>query len=120
MQMIINIIFNRENKFANPQDVNYLLKGSFFFHYSIHFKGRFNNMDITKNNSKRNGQKLVRPALMLAMLGLGTVAFASNPTSGQLVIINGVANVVNGGTGSTASSVKIVVNDSTGACSTTA
>lgn len=77
-------------------------------------------MDITKNNSKRNGQKLVRPALMLAMLGLGTAAIASNPTSGQLVIINGLANVVNGGTGGTASSVKVVVNDATGPCSTTA
>jgi len=78
-------------------------------------------MDIfTKNNSKRNAQHLVRPALMLAMLGLGTVAFASNPTSGQLVVINGLANVVNGGTGGTASSVKVIVNDATGPCSTTA
>lgn len=74
-------------------------------------------MDIKKSNTTT---QFVRPALMIALLGMGTAAFASNPTSGQLVIINGLANVVDGATGGTASSVKVVVNDATGPCSTSA
>lgn len=74
-------------------------------------------MDIKKST---NTTQFVRPALMVALFGLGTIAFASNPTVGQLVIVNGLANVVDGGTGGTASPIKVVVNDSTGPCSTTA
>lgn len=64
--------------------------------------------------------KFLRPTLMVAFLGLAAPLFASNPTSGQLIIINGVANIVNGNAGNTASAVKVVVNDATGPCSTTA
>lgn len=64
--------------------------------------------------------QFLRPATMLALLGLSASLFASNPTSGQLLVINGVASVVNGGVGDSASAVKVVVNDATGPCSTTA
>ncbi|KTC79320.1 hypothetical protein [Legionella cherrii] len=49
-------------------------------------------------------------------------AFAAGVTSGQLVIINGLGNVdsTSGNAGSTASSISVVVSDSTGPCSTTA
>jgi hypothetical protein len=63
-----------------------------------------------------------KPMLALtavSLLGLASPLFASSPTSGQLIIINSAGVVVNGSAGSTASSVKIVVSDSTGPCSTT-
>lgn len=66
-----------------------------------------------------NCNQYLRPALMVALLGLSAPIFASNPTSGQLIVVNGVASVVNGGTGDSASAVKVVVNDATGPCSTT-
>jgi hypothetical protein len=71
-----------------------------------------------KNVQGTTSQKFLRRTLMVALLGLSAPLFASNPTSGQIVIVNGVANVVSGGTGSTASAVKVVVNDATGACYT--
>ncbi|MGQ3890674.1 hypothetical protein [Legionella sp. CNM-4043-24] len=55
----------------------------------------------------------------VSLLGLSGSLFASNPTSGQLIVINSVGVVVNGSAGSSASSVKVVVNDATGPCSTT-
>lgn len=75
-----------------------------------------------KKNCKTGniGLQLARPILTAALLGLISPLFASNPVSGQLVVINGLACLVNGSVGESASSVKIVVNDSTGPCSTTA
>jgi hypothetical protein len=48
------------------------------------------------------------------------VIFASNPTSGQMVLINSLGVVVNGVLGGSASSILVQVSDSTGVCSTTA
>jgi hypothetical protein len=76
-------------------------------------------MDFINKNVKSN-HPFLRSTLMVALLGIGAPLFASNPTSGQLVIINGLANIVNGSAGETASAIKVVVNDSTGPCSTTA
>lgn len=55
----------------------------------------------------------------VSLLGLSGSLFASNPTSGQLIIINSLGVVVNGSAGASASTAKVVVNDATGACSTT-
>lgn len=63
---------------------------------------------------------LLRPVLMTALLGLATPLFASDPVNGQLIVVNGVASVVNGGLGNSASTVKVVVNDATGPCYTAA
>ena len=52
-----------------------------------------------------------------SVIGLSSPLYA-NPTSGQVVIINSVGVVVNGNPGATASSASVVVNDSTGPCST--
>jgi hypothetical protein len=54
-----------------------------------------------------------------SLLGLSSPLFASNPTSGQLVLINSLGRVIDGSAGSTASSIRVVVNDATGPCSTT-
>lgn len=64
---------------------------------------------------------LLKSTLAVALLTSG-VAFATGPTSGQLVIVNGLGNVVaaTGNSGATASSVSVVVSDATGPCSTTA
>jgi hypothetical protein len=60
---------------------------------------------------------LVKSSLAVALFA-STSAFAA-VTSGQLVIINSLGNVdSSGNAGSTASSVSIVVSDSTGPCST--
>ncbi|MDP1602615.1 MAG: hypothetical protein Q8M03_05065 [Legionella sp.] len=66
--------------------------------------------------------KLQKPLMALtavSLLGLSSPLFASNPTSGQLVIINSLGVVVNGSAGSSASSAKVEVKDATGICSTT-
>lgn len=59
-----------------------------------------------------------------AFLGLTTALLVlssglTHADSGQLLIINSVGVVASGNTGASASSVKVVVNDATGACSTT-
>lgn len=53
-----------------------------------------------------------------SVIGMSSPLFASNPTSGQAVIINSVGVVVNGSAAASASSIIVVVNDSTGPCST--
>lgn len=77
-------------------------------------------MFLINKKTVKQGAQLLRPTFMVALLGLAAPVLASNPTSGQLIIVNGVANVVNGNTGSTASAVNVQVSDSTGVCSTTA
>jgi hypothetical protein len=63
--------------------------------------------------------KILKSGLALAILASSS-AFATGVTSGQLVIVNGLGNVdTTGHVGSTASSVSVVVSDSTGPCSTT-
>lgn len=52
----------------------------------------------------------------VSLLGLSSSLFAT--TSGQVVIINSIGVVVSGSSGATASSATVVVNDSTGPCST--
>lgn len=66
-----------------------------------------------------NLKKSIVAIAAVSLIGLSGVTFASNPTSGQLVLINSVGVVVNGSAASSASSVKVVVNDATGPCSTT-
>ncbi len=73
------------------------------------------NLKSTQNNRK---PKLALTAFVL--LGLAGPLFATAPTTGQFTLINGLANVINGTVGASASAVKVVVSDSTGACSTTA
>lgn len=73
-------------------------------------------------NNKSFGKKqnrLLRPALLVTMLGFGGVALAAAPTTGQLIVINGLANVVDATVGNSASSFSVVVSDATGPCSTT-
>lgn len=65
------------------------------------------------------GTKIFLITLATILTGLGT-AFASNPTSGQLVLINSLGVVVNGSLGGSASNISVQVSDSTGVCSTTA
>lgn len=71
-------------------------------------------MDATKRT-------LLKSTLAVVLLSSGA-AFAVGPTSGQLVLINSLGNVVSstGNSGATASSVSVVVSDATGPCSTTA
>jgi hypothetical protein len=63
----------------------------------------------------------LKSTIAVALLASGA-AFATGPTSGQLMIINSLGNVVaaTGNSGATASSVSVVVSDATGPCSTTA
>lgn len=63
----------------------------------------------------------LRSTLAVALFASGA-AFAVGPTSGQLVIVNSLGNVVSstGNAGATASSFSVVVSDATGPCSTTA
>ncbi len=51
-------------------------------------------------------------------MGLSGASFATAPTSGQLIVINGLQSMVNGSGGSSASSALVVVNDASGPCST--
>ncbi len=73
-------------------------------------------------NSSINGLGFLRSTLAIATLSLtGAVCSYAAVTSGQLVIINGLANPSTTGTiGNTASSISVVVSDATGPCSTTA
>lgn len=63
----------------------------------------------------------LKSTLAVALLASGA-AFATGPTTGQLVVINGLGNVVaaTGNSGATASSISVVVSDATGPCSTSA
>ncbi|KTD67409.1 MULTISPECIES: hypothetical protein [Legionella] len=66
-------------------------------------------------------QTFLKSTLVVALFASSSV-FAAGVTSGQLVIINGLGNAdsSSGYPGSTASSISVVVSDSTGPCSTTA
>ncbi|CEG56744.1 hypothetical protein [Legionella fallonii] len=82
-------------------------------------------MELISKNIKSCGtsrHRFLRSTLTIALLGLaGAVYSYTAVSSGQLVIINGLGNDAStGATGSTASSVSVVVSDSTGPCSTTA
>lgn len=71
---------------------------------------------------ERNTNKLKTSFIALttvSLLGLASASFATDPTSGQVVIVNSIGVVVNGSSGATASSAVIVVNDATGPCSKT-
>lgn len=70
-------------------------------------------MELSKNT-------FLKTTLAVALLASGS-AFAA-VTSGQLVVVNSLANVVSatGTSGNTASAVSVVVSDATGVCSTTA
>jgi hypothetical protein len=63
---------------------------------------------------------LLSATAISVLFGFVTPGFAAPPNNGQLVIINGLANVIDGSPGNTASSIKIEVSDSTGICSTSA
>lgn len=76
---------------------------------------------MDQNNTKPTKLKGTLTAIAaLSILGLSSAAFASNPTTGKLVIINSLGVVVNGSAADSASAVKVEVKDSTGVCSTTA
>lgn len=66
-------------------------------------------------------RKFLKSTLAVALFA-SSAAFAVGPTSGQLVIINSLGNVVSatGNVGASASSFSVVVSDATGPCSTTA
>ena len=66
-------------------------------------------------------RSVLTSTLALALFS-SSAALAAGPTSGQLVVINGLGNVVSstGNSGSTASAVSVVVSDATGPCSTSA
>lgn len=67
-------------------------------------------------------QRTVLKSALAVVLFASGAAFAVGPTTGQLVIVNGLGNVVpaTGNSGSSASAVSVVVSDATGPCSTTA
>lgn len=75
-----------------------------------------------------DGYKGIQPALKkltaaitaASLLSVSGALFASNPTNGQLVLINSLGVVVNGNLGASASAVLVQVSDSLGVCSTTA
>lgn len=75
------------------------------------------------SNTKTAQNKLTRvvknSARTLSAVTLLTASGAIFATTGQLVLINSLGVVVSGNAGGTASAVKVVVNDSTGVCSTT-
>lgn len=62
---------------------------------------------------------LLSTLTFLFLNSLSNALWASNPTNGQLILINSLGLVVNGNLGATASNIRIVVNDSTGPCLTT-
>lgn len=68
---------------------------------------------------RKNIIKAICVALTAVSLGLSQSVLASNPTNGQLVLINSLGVVVNGSLGASASNISVTVNDSTGPCSTT-
>ncbi|KTD04193.1 hypothetical protein Lgee_0223 [Legionella geestiana] len=63
-----------------------------------------------------NIKPTLRAVMAVSLLGMSAAGFAA---SGQLVVVNSLAVVAGGSTGSSASSVSVVVNDATGPCSTT-
>ncbi|MCL9684584.1 hypothetical protein [Legionella maioricensis] len=79
-------------------------------------------MELRKKNSLSNKKRkhfLIRSTLLIGLWGLGANLFAVPVTSGQLVIINGLGNSsTTGNVGTSASSISVVVSDSTGPCST--
>ncbi|CEG56743.1 hypothetical protein [Legionella fallonii] len=77
---------------------------------------------ISKSMKSGDKHRFLRPALTIALLGLaGAVYSYTAVSSGQLVIVNGLANPsTTGSIGNTASSISVVVSDSSGPCSTTA
>ncbi len=82
-------------------------------------------MELISKNIKSCGtskHRFLRSTLTAALLGLAGIGYSyAAVSSGQLVIINGLGNdSTTGTTGSTPSSISVVVSDSTGPCSTTA
>ena len=82
----------------------------------LNYKGRYYIMD-------RNTRNVLKGSIValsaVSFMGLSSALFATTPTSGQLVVINGLGNMSSSGTiGSSASSATIVVSDATGPCST--
>lgn len=78
-------------------------------------------MSLKIRDTKINkANKLLSAVTIVALFGFVTPLYAVAPNNGQLVIINGLGNVINGSSGNTASSIKIEVLDSTGICSTSA
>ncbi len=73
----------------------------------------------TANNMSSILKKTCATLIAASTIGLPGVIYASDPTSGILVVINAIGNVVDGSPGATASSANVVVNDTTGPCSTT-
>lgn len=80
-------------------------------------------MHVNTSNSHKNCFSMFRKPLIaltaVSLFGLSSPLFASNPTSGQLVLINSLGRVIDGSAASSASSVKVEVKDATGVCSTT-
>lgn len=64
----------------------------------------------------------LKSAVAIALLASSSAVLAAGASSGQLVIVNSLSNVVSatGNSGATASSMSVVVSDATGPCSTTA
>ena len=79
-------------------------------------------MELMKKNAlsnKKNKHIFLRSTLMMGLASLGGNLFAVPVTSGQLVIINGLGNSsTTGNVGTSASSISVVVSDSTGPCAT--
>jgi hypothetical protein len=73
------------------------------------------NIENTSNILKNSLVMLTAASL----IGISGALFASNPTSGQLVLINSLGVVVNGSAGASASPIMVQVSDATGVCSTT-
>lgn len=80
-------------------------------------------MDLNIKNARNNQFGILKGSVIalsaVSLIGLSSAVFATNPTSGQLVLINSLGVVVNGSAGATASNVLVQVSDSTGVCSTT-
>ncbi|BCA95333.1 hypothetical protein TUM19329_16940 [Legionella antarctica] len=78
-------------------------------------------MELINKNTNNNTSKhlFLRSTLTIALMGLWGTPFAVPVTSGQLVIINSLGNAsTTGNIGTSASSISVVVSDSTGPCST--
>jgi hypothetical protein len=77
---------------------------------------------VNKKNDGINNQFALRSIILIGLLITAETLFATMAvSSGQLLIINSLANVsVSGTTGNTASKFSLVVSDSVGPCSTTA
>lgn len=75
------------------------------------------NLNNTKKGTSSLKKTMVGVAVLSALGFAHTIAFANN---GKLTVINSLAHRTTDGPGSSASSFKVVVNDSTGPCSTIA